>query len=262
MTPIYAIGDIHGQNAQLHHALSLIAADGGADARVVFLGDYTDRGPDSRGVIDALIAGRDAGRDWVFLQGNHDRMFGNFLRHGTEHDARVQSGISWLNRRLGGEATLASYGLKGVMHFRSDTQKGLEYLEHFEGDAGWIATGALQELAQGAVPTAHLDFLETLPLWHQTDDLLFVHAGLRPGIALADQAEDDLIWIRDPFLKSTADFGHLVVHGHTALDHPRHHGNRVNLDGGAGYGNPLVPAVFEGRDCWLLTETGRVPLLP
>ena len=95
---------------------------------------------------------------------------------------------------------------------------------------------------------------------HVTDDLIFVHAGLRPGIALADQVETDLVWIRQPFLEHDGDHGRLVVHGHTALDHPAHHGNRVNLDGGAGYFRPLHAAVFEGRQGWLLTERGRVPI--
>lgn len=262
MKPIYAIGDIHGQKAMLDHALALIAQDGGTDARTVFLGDYPDRGPDSRGVIETLIAGQDSGRNWVFIKGNHDRLFSNFVRHGIEHDPRVKSGISWLNPRLGGTQTLASYGLEGVMHFDAHDQGGLEQLAQFEGPAGWISKDALQRLALDAVPAHHLNFLDNLPLWHQTDDLLFVHAGLRPNIPLSQQDPEDLIWIREGFLDSDHDFGQLIVHGHTALDHPQHFGNRVDLDGGAGYGDPLIPAVFEGRDCWLLTEAGRVPLRP
>ena len=262
MTPIYAIGDIHGQRDMLDHALGLIAADGGADARVVFLGDYTDRGPDSRAVIDALIAGRTAGRDWVCLKGNHDRMFSDFVRCGTAHDPRVKSGINWLNARLGGDKTLASYGLTGTMQFAPHTKGQLEKLAYFQGPADRADIGALQVSAAKAVPAAHLDFLDALPLWHQTNDLLFVHAGLRPGIALKDQTKDDLIWIREGFTDSDHDFGRLIVHGHTALDHPQHFGNRIDLDGGAGYGRPLIPAVFEGRDCWLLTDQGRVSLTP
>ena len=97
---------------------------------------------------------------------------------------------------------------------------------------------------------------------HLSDELIFVHAGLRPGVALKDQREDDLIWIRQGFLDHGGSFGRLVVHGHTALDHPEHAGNRVNLDGGAGYFRPLHAAVFEGRDCWLLTDKGREALRP
>lgn len=262
MNPIYAIGDIHGQKEMLDRALALIAADGGEDAQIVFVGDYTDRGPDSRAVIDTLIAGRDAGRNWVFLKGNHDRMFSNFVQQGIEHDPRVKSGISWLNPRLGGSATLASYGIEGEMHFAPRRGNELEFLVHFEGDSGMLDKSALQQQAQAAVPVAHLDFLETLPLWHETDDLLFVHAGLRPGLPVAAQDPEDLLWIRSPFLETKRDFGKLVVHGHTALDYPQHFGNRIDLDGGAGYFRPLVPAVFEGRDCWLLAGHGRVPLTP
>ncbi|WP_342078326.1 metallophosphoesterase [Yoonia sp. SS1-5] len=262
MSLLYAIGDIHGQMAMLEHALALIAADGGDDAKVVFLGDYTDRGPDSQAVIDTLIKGREAGRDWVFIKGNHDRLFSNFVRHGIEHDPRVKSGISWLNPRLGGTATLASYGVTGQMHFERPSQDALETLAYYTGDSGRITKDALQRIAQQHVPQSHLDFLDELPLTYQTDDLIFVHAGLRPGIPLEKQDPEDLIWIRDGFLESTHDFGKLVVHGHTALDHPTHFGNRIDLDGGAGYGKPLVPAVFEGRDCWLLTDKGRVALTP
>ena len=79
---------------------------------------------------------------------------------------------------------------------------------------------------------------------------------------LADQVEDDLIWIREPFLSDPRDHGYLIVHGHTALDAPQHYGNRVNLDSGAGFGRPLTTAVFEGRDCWLLTPKGRIAFGP
>lgn len=261
MQPIYAIGDIHGQKDMLDSALSLIAADGGVDSHIVFLGDYVDRGPDSRGVIDTLIAGKDAGLPWTFLAGNHDRMFTRFIREGRQHDPRVKSGLNWLNPRLGGAQTLQSYGVRGEMHFADHTQGDLEKLVHCEAEAGWITPAALIAAAQSSIPETHLTFLENLPLWHSVEDLLCVHAGLRPGIPLHAQDPEDLIWIREGFLDSDHDFGPLVVHGHTALDHPLHFGTRVDLDGGAGYGRPLVPAVFEGRDCWTLTDAGRVPLL-
>ncbi|MFQ1699362.1 metallophosphoesterase [Loktanella agnita] len=262
MTPIYAIGDIHGQKAQLDQALDLIAADGGTDARIVFLGDYTDRGPDSRGVIDTLIAGREAGRNWVFVRGNHDRLFTRYVRQGLGHDDNIRSGLHWLNPRLGGTETLRSYGVVGQPQFARHKPGEIEILLRFEGVDGVMEPDDLHRAARDAVPATHLDFLDGLPLTHVTDDLIFVHAGLRPGVPLADQTEDDLIWIRDGFLETGHDFKRLVVHGHTALEHPQHFGNRVDLDGGAGYGRPLVPAVFEGRDCWTLTPTGRVPLRP
>lgn len=91
---------------------------------------------------------------------------------------------------------------------------------------------------------------------------MFVHAGVRPGVPLDAQVEDDLVWIRSPFLEDTRNHGALIVHGHTALDAATHHGNRVNLDTGAGYGRPITAAIFEGRDAFILTDEGRVPLRP
>jgi serine/threonine protein phosphatase 1 len=238
---IYAIGDIHGQLEMLQEALDLIAIDGGSDAEIVFLGDLVDRGPDSRGVIEHLMQGQAAGRRWHVLKGNHDRMFEQFVRSGVQVDPAIKSGLGWLNLRLGGAGTLASYGVMDV----SDPARDADL-----------------EAARAAVPLAHLDFIRDLPLWHQHGGLLFVHAGVRPGVALADQTEDDLIWIRDSFLTYVKPHPWLVVHGHTALETPQHFGNRIDLDGGAGYGRQIFGAVFEGRDCWLLTGKGRVALLP
>ncbi|MBE0455459.1 metallophosphoesterase family protein [Roseovarius autotrophicus] len=236
--PIYAIPDIHGQDALLDEALERIEADGGPGARVIFLGDLVDRGSDSRAVIERLMAGQAEGRDWTVLRGNHDQLFLDFLDHGTIHSPRILSGKSWLHPRLGGAGTLASYGVRAS-----------------EGAPAWSE-------ARAAVPRAHRDWLARLPYWHDTGEMLFVHAGIRPGLPLSGQDPADLLWIRDGFLDHVGPHPWLVVHGHTALDHPTHFGNRIDLDGGAAYGRPLWPAVFEGRDCWLLSETGRMPLAP
>ncbi|WP_341368528.1 metallophosphoesterase [Yoonia sp. BS5-3] len=260
---VYAIGDIHGQKAMLDHALALIEADGGPDAQIIFLGDYTDRGPDSRGVIDTLIGGLNAGRNWTCLMGNHDRMFARFVRDGTEHDARVKSGLSWFNPRLGGAATLESYGVTSdTLPLLEKRHDGLEWLVGYPMNVYVQQPDTVHKLAKSAVPESHLTFLEKLPRYYQTDDLIFVHAGLRMELPLEWQDPDDLIWIRDGFLESRINYGKLIVHGHTALDYPQHFGNRVDLDGGAGYGRPLIPAVLEGQDCWLLTDKGRVALRP
>ncbi|MFU8881090.1 MAG: metallophosphoesterase [Rhodobacterales bacterium] len=237
--PLYVIGDLHGQIAMLETALDRIAADGGADAPLISLGDLVDRGPGSRAVIDTFLQGQASGRNWVVLKGNHDRMFCRFLEDGRIHDARIKSGVSWLHQRLGGAATLASYGVTGL-HRRP--------------------VGDLAADARAAVPAAHLRFLQGLPLVHQVGDLLFVHAGIAPGVALPDQAEDDLLWIRDPFLDHTQPHPFMVVHGHTALEAPAHYGNRINLDSGAGYGRPLTIAVFEEGRVWTLQRDGRRPL--
>ncbi|MDW3180463.1 metallophosphoesterase family protein [Roseobacter sp.] len=239
--PIYAIGDVHGQLEELQRVLALIEADGGPDAQLVLVGDYVDRGPDSRGVLQFLIDAAASGRNWVTLKGNHDRYLSRFLDDTIVHDPATRPDLSWFNPRLGGDKTMAAYGVEA-----NET----------------IPPSVIRKAALAAVPQAHRDFLSRLPLMHETEDLLFVHAGIRPGIALDKQVEDDLIWIRAPFLDHQASHGPLVVHGHTALEHPEHAGNRVNLDGGAGYFRPLHAAVFEGRTCWLLSETGRIPLRP
>ncbi|PKQ10688.1 MAG: serine/threonine protein phosphatase [Alphaproteobacteria bacterium HGW-Alphaproteobacteria-1] len=236
--PIYAIPDIHGQDALLAEALDRIEADGGPGARVIFLGDLVDRGPDSRAVIARLMAGQAEGRDWIVLRGNHDQLFVDFLDHGTIHSPHILSGKSWLHPRLGGAQTLAAYGVQAS-----------------EAAPSWAE-------ARAAVPQAHRDWLARLPFWHEAAEVLFVHAGIRPGLALGHQDPADLLWIRDGFLDHAVPHPWLVVHGHTALDHPAHFGNRIDLDGGAGYGRTLWPAVFEGRDCWLLSEAGRVALTP
>ncbi|WP_377192375.1 metallophosphoesterase family protein [Ruegeria meonggei] len=240
-TSIYAVGDIHGQLGMLQNALSRIEADGGPDARVVFLGDYVDRGPDSRAVLDLLIAGQQAGRNWVMVKGNHDRMMARFVQEREIADKQLPITLNWLNPRLGGRNTLASYGVEVTDNDRI-------YQVH--------------ERACAAVPPAHLDFINALPAYHQEGDLLFVHAGIRPGIPLAQQSEDDLVWIRQEFLAESDPHPWLIVHGHTPVDAAEHCGNRINLDAGAGYGRPLAAAVFEGRQCWLLTERGRKPLKP
>jgi serine/threonine protein phosphatase 1 len=259
---IYAIPDIHGQREKLEAALDRIEHDGGPEARIVFLGDYIDRGPDSRGVIDLLLAGQEEGRPWTCIMGNHDRMFLRFVTSGIEHDPAIKSGKSWINPALGGTTTLASYGLVPGTGpcFSRNPRTELETLISFGLPDSQLSARELVNRAREVVPQAHLDFLAALPLWHEQDDLLFVHAGIRPGIPIEDQDEDDLVWIRKGFLEDDRDHGRLVVHGHTAVEAPMHCGNRVNLDGGAGHGRALVPAVFEGRDCWLLTENGRVAL--
>lgn len=239
MKPIYAIGDIHGQFDMLCRALEWIDADGGPEARVVFLGDLVDRGPDSFGVIELLIRGMEEGRDWVPLLGNHDRMFRRFLEDGTRHDTRILSGRGWLHPALGGPMTLASYGVETGEDRPDD---------------------AILADARARVPEAHCRFLNDRKTLHREPGLIFVHAGLRPGVPVDQQDEDDLVWIRETFLNETRPFEALVVHGHTAIEAATHYGNRVNLDTGAGYGRPLTVGVFEGDTVYTLSEFGRAAL--
>lgn len=238
---LYAIGDIHGHLDKLDRALALIEADGGRDAEVIFVGDYIDRGPDSRGVIQRLIDGRAAGRRWTCLKGNHDRMMEWFFEPEPRHDPYLLVGYHWLHERLGGTETLASYGVTIPERVRMN---------------------ALQRTARPLVPDAHINFLRGLSIAVERGDLLFVHAGIRPGVTLASQTEEDLLWIREDFLNHTSSHPRLVIHGHTPGRANEHAGTHVNLDGGAAYGGDLVPVAIEGTDFFNLTDAGRVPLRP
>ncbi|QPM91574.1 metallophosphoesterase [Pseudooceanicola algae] len=242
---IYAIGDIHGQTGMLDAALERIDRDGGETGpdgadEVIFLGDLVDRGPDAAGVIEKIASGIAQGKRWTAIRGNHDTMFRRFLRDGTLHDAAILSGNPWTHFRLGGVATLYSYGLDPD-------------LDHED----------LVAAAQKAVPQHHVEFLDTCPLWIERGGWLFVHAGIRPGVALEKQAEQDLIWIRDGFLTHAGDLPWTVVHGHTVMDDPVWAGNRVSLDTGAGAMPPrhLTVAAIEDDTVFILTDEGRQELL-
>lgn len=238
---IYAVGDIHGYLGKLRSAHALIAADrsahGGAEAPVIHVGDLVDRGPESRQVIDFLIEGIGSGEEWVVLKGNHDALFADFLSGGDGTSPRLRSGVTWQSQAMGGAATLASYGLK-----RKRLEREANFLNR----------------ARSKVPAAHREFLSQLPLWYRAEGLIFVHAGIRPGFPLEAQDEDDLLWIRDDFLWHMGPHEALIVHGHTPVEEPTHYGNRINIDTGAGWGQALVPVVFDGGDCFALTDAGRV----
>ncbi len=237
----YAIGDIHGQLELLKSAHERIARDdaahGGA-GEVIHVGDLLDRGPDSRGVVDYLMRGLDAGRPWTVLRGNHDRFLPRFIRQPGWIDAGLGSGKHWLDHQaLGATQTLASYGVGN------------------DGDHQRSHAEALR-----AVPEAHLRWLESLPLWRLMPQTLFVHAGIRPGIDLSQQSEQDFLWIRTGFLDDRTDHGPLVVHGHTVVDEVTHHGNRLAIDSGAAYGGPLSVVVFDEGGPYLLTDAGRAEI--
>lgn len=242
---IYAIGDIHGYLAELERAHRLIAADRerveDAEARVIHVGDLCDRGPDTRGVIDFLIAGRERGEPWITLKGNHDRLMEYFLKPEPRQDPYMLVGWTWFTEGVGGIETLGSYGI-------DIPKKERLYRLHAR--------------ARKAVPEAHRAFLESLPASFETEEHIFVHAGIRPGIPMAEQTETDLLWIRHDFHDDTRDHGKLVVHGHTPVKAVTHYGNRLNIDTGAGYGKPIGVVVIEGRKVWRLTEKGRDRVKP
>ncbi len=240
----YAIGDIHGHLDLLIEEHRKIADDraqyGAFDAPIVHVGDLVDRGEDSQGAIEYLRAGIAAGENWVVLKGNHDRMFTGFLANPNYQDEGLRSDLSYLHYKIGGAATLASYGVKNAADRR---------IAHVHAES------------VAAVPQSHRDFLEALPTTLFRGEIMFVHAGIRPDVPLDAQTETDLLWIRGPFLIDPFHHGKLIVHGHTAIDRPRHYGNRVNIDSGAAYGGPLSTVVIEGRDVFHLTHSGRVLLV-
>lgn len=240
--PLYAIGDIHGHLDQLRGLHGLIAEDAaraGSPARIVHVGDLIDRGPNSAGVVDYLMTGISQGQDWVVLKGNHDRMLSMFLDDPYAQDPGLRSDLSYLHYKIGGGTTLASYGVRNA----ADRPMAPVHAE-----------------ALACVPAAHRQFLRACPTLLQQDEALFVHAGIRPGVALDRQTETDLVWIRRDFLDDPRDHGPLVIHGHTAIDAPTHYGNRVNIDSGAAYGGPLSAIVIEGRMIHQITLDGRVEL--
>ncbi len=232
-TRVYAVGDVHGCAGLLDRLHGLIRDDasGAPESRkvVIYLGDYVDRGADSAGVIDRLLAEPLPGFEVVYLKGNHEDFMLRFLENPSV-------GALWLMN--GGGATLASYG---VTETRPGRLPGRE--------------DGLSEAFRARLPTAHLNFLEGLRLTHREGDFVFVHAGIRPGVPLDDQTQDDLLWIREPFLGSLADRGFVVVHGHTPVDSPELLFNRINVDTGAVWTGRLTAVVLHAEGQYFL-DTG------
>lgn len=228
---LYAIGDIHGCRellVEMHERIDAeTARDRPADWRIVHVGDYCDRGPDTKGVLDFLTARMAADARVICLRGNHDEGFLSFLT------ARPGAGIFVNN---GGEATAASYGI--------------------EADFSPPAIERTRAALAGAVPDAHVGFLATLPYSVGFGDFFLCHAGVRPGVQLERQDPQDLIWIREKFL----DYPHLhpkvVVHGHTPADQVEIMGNRVNVDTRAFASGRLSALMVEGSRKSLLEVSG------
>jgi serine/threonine protein phosphatase 1 len=216
---IYAVGDVHGCLRQLRELHAAIAEDlqarPAADPLLIHLGDYVDRGPDSAGVVALLAAAQPAGLPKTLpvinLMGNHENMMLCAL-DGRPLDA------AWQWRRNGGETSLTSWGIP------PSSRPGL-----------WSSL----------LPPDHLAFLRGLRQTHREGSYLFVHAGVNPARALADQTLEDLLWIREPFLSWEGDFGAVVVHGHTPHPDPTVRSNRIGIDTGAVMGGVLTCAVLE-----------------
>ena len=228
---LYVIGDIHGRSDLLDRMIGKISSDLKASrvgaCLTVTVGDYVDRGPDSRGVLDRL-ARNPFPTDFVALKGNHEALLAGFLR-----DPSVAA--YW--RGLGGLETLHSYGVSvGSLMIGKDYE---------------AAARALSD----SLPQAHCEFLASLGVSLTVGRYFLCHAGIRPGVSLPRQSEQDLLWIRDEFLDSRVDFGKIVVHGHTPTEDPELLPNRINVDTGAFMTGRLTCAVLERERVRFLTAT-------
>jgi diadenosine tetraphosphatase ApaH/serine/threonine PP2A family protein phosphatase len=226
---IYAIGDIHGRSDLLSKLLACIEADCQQRpverAITVFVGDYIDRGPQSRDVIDLLLRWRES-NDAVFLRGNHETFLPRFLSDPKTLD-------DW--RQCGGLETLLSYGLQPTINPNRDEQERLA-----------------DQLAY-SLPKEHHDFLESLDPFYSCGDFFFVHAGIRPGVPIDQQVEEDLLWIREEFLAWEQPFEQFVVHGHTPVEATDLRSNRINIDTGAFATGRLTCIAIDGCDITQLT---------
>ena len=208
MGRIFVIGDIHGCLHKLLTLLERIPAKWDND-KLIFLGDYIDRGQDSKGVIDCLVGlSKKYPDNLEFLMGNHERMFLDFL---TNPDNQYALYLSF-----GGQATIQSYGLSPSVQ-----GQGLDIL-----------------------PAQHANFFNNLKMFSENEEFFFVHAGVKPGVPLSEQKDDDMLWIRHEFINSDYDWGKRIVFGHTPFDAPYLKKNMIGIDTGAVYGGRLCCLVI------------------
>jgi len=226
---IYAIGDIHGRLDLLDRMLAMIDADDAARApsqtELIFLGDLVDRGPESRGVVErvmALVAGSPHVRCIV---GNHEEI----ISRSWVGDKRSAG----LLNKVGGRETLLSYGVPADQYDSADL-------------------AALVRLARAHIPREHIAFFKSNADWVEAGDYLFVHAGVRPGYAIAEQEVSDLRWIRREFTDHEGDFGHVVIHGHSITEEVEERPNRIGIDTGAFATGKLTAIGLESGDRWFL----------
>jgi serine/threonine protein phosphatase 1 len=232
---IYAIGDVHGHLDALNDVLARIRDDLAdrphSRPRVVCMGDYMDRGPDSRGALDALISLEASPLATTFLLGNHD----DFVRIYLDNPEAYDCNYHWLHPTLGGAETLASYGVR---------------------DASPVNPNATRDAFAAAFPAEHMAFLERCGLFLRVGGYLFVHAGIQPGVELERQQRSDFIWMREPFLSDRSDHGFKVVHGHSIVPEVEHHSNRIAIDTGVAKGGPLSCLVLEDDGVAVLKAEG------
>lgn len=223
---LYCIGDIHGRCdllQQLHRLIVNDATNYQDNIIVVYLGDYVDRGPHSKEVIDYLLTNPLPNFKNVFLLGNHEQVLLEFLL-----DSNMDKAVGWLS--FGGLSTLVSYGVKimGIPHLGQLPDLKLEF--------------------QDKIPKTHVDFFQRLLPYYEKDDYFFVHAGIRPRLKLQHQILDDMLWIRDKFLDSQRFHGKIIVHGHSVTEAPVVRPNRIGIDTGAYNSGILTCLVLENTE--------------
>lgn len=232
---VYAIGDVHGRADLLKALLDVIEEDCKASTdrpHLVFLGDYIDRGFQSRDVISTLIElGRDDAYETTFLKGNHEQAMLRFLQ-----DHKI--GPDWA--AFGGRETLISYGIS--------PPKSVNVEDEWEP--------IQKELVQ-SIPQQHVDFLEQLTVSHRIGPYGFVHAGVKPGVPYEQQSDEDRMWIRDEFLNAKDKEDLFIVHGHTPVNAPYSDHRRVNVDTGAYFTGRLTAVKIMGDKMSFLTNQFR-----
>jgi serine/threonine protein phosphatase 1 len=228
---VYAIGDIHGRLDLLEPLVGRILSDAPDAANtLVFLGDYVDRGPSPKGVIDFLMALERPGWNIVKLRGNHEQVLLEYLGNPEIYQ-------SW--RTFGGAETLLSYGVRPPVF----------------SDANELRRAHAEFVA--VFSRSHLSFLNALSDSYVAGDYFFAHAGVRPGVPLDRQVSEDLLWVRDEFLSSDANFGKVVVHGHSPCEQPALRPNRICIDTGAYATGVLTAVKFLGDCCTFLSSNDK-----
>ena len=206
MNKIFAIGDIHGCLGKLQSLIQNINADPEKDT-IVFIGDYIDRGSAPREVVDYVIKLKAEYKNVVCLLGNHEYMFLRYL-DGLDEEMYLCNG---------GSATLLAYA---------------------------ISLSETPRKRKAKIPREHLKFFESLLPHYETDNYIFVHAGLKPGLILSQQTIHNLLWVRHEFIDTDYDFGKMIVFGHTHLSYPLIMPNKIGIDTGAVYGGKLTCVEF------------------
>lgn len=232
---LYAIGDIHGRRDLIERLIQQISEDAaqlpaGVKPQVIFLGDYIDRGLQSKDVIDYFINGDLERFDPVYLMGNHEEALLRFLNEAT-------FGSQWT--RYGGAETLYSYGL-------APPNQRASLGSHEEMAAVRDAWMRVWNEFRVRLPAEHLTFFQSLRPYYSIGDYLFVHAGMRPGVNLAAQTTRDMLWIREEFLDDREPFPQMVVHGHTPIEAVHYDNRRIGLDTGAFLTGKLTAARLHG----------------